>query len=219
MAAGPSSPDVMYPPRREPPNQDTCAFPDGDGWVSVYGSNAPVFKKPEPLPPVGAVFFFRVCGQKSEQPVFEKPDAGLEEIDSRMKGEVVRVTDFKGNWVRLAVETEAQVEENWEGWMISEDGEETLLEEIEDPTEHEVEFTKDLFKRLWSITDHVTLRIRDRTERSLQYLRRGRVPPGKKALLPEGTRCVNAFWGLEARFVKLAEGEEYWPQGCLALSP
>ncbi|CAJ1449102.1 unnamed protein product, partial [Effrenium voratum] len=50
------------------------------------------------------------------------------------------------------------------------------------------------------------------------YLGAGRVPPGKKAQLPEGTRCVNAFWGLEARHIPLAQGEEYWPQGCLTLS-
>eukprot|EP00931_Biecheleriopsis_adriatica_P056092 TRINITY_DN33241_c0_g1_i1.p1 TRINITY_DN33241_c0_g1~~TRINITY_DN33241_c0_g1_i1.p1 ORF type:complete len:594 (-),score=130.99 TRINITY_DN33241_c0_g1_i1:29-1810(-) len=214
-----SSPDTMYPPQRQQPNREPSLFPDGDAWAQLYGSNAPVYKRPEPLPPVGAVFFFRVAGSAAEQPVFAKPGEDAEKVGTRARGEVVRVTDFKGAWCRLAVETEAQAEERWEGWMVAEDGEDTLLEEIEDPADHEKEYTKDLFRRIWKINDHVASRLKERTERALQYLHCGRVPPGKKTLLPQGTRCVNAFWGLEARFVKLAEGEEYWPQGCLTLSP
>ncbi|CAJ1390468.1 unnamed protein product [Effrenium voratum] len=102
--------------------------------------------------------------------------------------------------------------------MLAETQEETLLDEIEDPQEHEKECTKELFKRVWKVNEHVVTRLRERTERALEYLGAGRVPPGKKAQLPEGTRCVNAFWGLEARHIPLAQGEEYWPQGCLTLS-
>lgn len=192
-------------------------FPEGDTWVSIYGSNAPVFKSPDPLPPVASVFFFRVLGNEQEQNVFSAPQGLGKVIGTRQRGEVVRVIDFKGAWVRLASETEAQVEEKWEGWMVSEEEDDTLLEEIEDPAEHEREYTKSLFRRVWKINDHVVARVRDRGDRSIQYLRGGRVPPGKKDLLPEGTRCINAFWGLEARYVALPEGHEYWPQGCLTL--
>eukprot|EP00439_Symbiodinium_sp_Y106_P061861 s3249_g9.t1 len=210
-----TSPDAMYPPARQP-NREPSAYPS-DGWASIYGSNAPVVKRPDPLPPVEAAFFFKVLGQ-DEQPVYNQPDDSSARIGHRLQGEVLRVIDFRGAWLRLAADSEAQVEERWEGWMLAETAEETLLDEIEDPEEHEKEFTKDLFRRVWKISDHVTSRLRDRTERALQYLSAGRVPPGKKQLLPEGTRCVNAFWGLEARWVPLAEGEEYWPQGCLTLS-
>eukprot|EP00930_Biecheleria_cincta_P086561 TRINITY_DN75835_c0_g1_i1.p1 TRINITY_DN75835_c0_g1~~TRINITY_DN75835_c0_g1_i1.p1 ORF type:complete len:583 (+),score=103.19 TRINITY_DN75835_c0_g1_i1:35-1783(+) len=214
----PTSPYAMYPPPRQQPKREASLFQDGDSFLGIYGANAPVFKKPEPLPPVGAVFFFRVVGEASEQPVFANPSEDAEQIGSRQNREVVRVTDFKGKWVRLAVDTEAQREGAWEAWMVAEEADGTLLEEIEDPAEHEKEFTKDLFKRLWKVNDHVVTRLKEKTERGLQYLQSGRLPPGKKDILPEGTRCVNAFWGLEARFIKLGEGEEYWPQGCLTLS-
>lgn len=216
-APAPTQPDAMYPPPREAPRTLPARFPDD--WVSIYGSNAPVSKRPEPLPPVASLFFFRVVGEASEQPIFERPEHDLPQIGSRQRGEVVRVTDFSGAWLRLACETEAQIESKWQGWMVAEDGEETLLEEIEDPGEHERAYTQDLFRRLWKVNDHVTARLRDRTQRCVEYLRCGRVPPGKKDQLPEGTRCVNAFWGLEVRFIRLSSGEEYWPQGCLTLSP
>lgn len=196
------------------------AFAEGGGWVGLYGSNAPVYKRPDPLPPIAAVFFFRVAGDAEEQAVYRAPEENAERVDSRKKGEVVSVTDFRGAWVRLACDTEVQVDEKWEGWMLSEDGKSTLLEEIADPLETEKEYTKALFRRTWKVVDHVATRLRDRSsERAREYLATGRVPPGKKDLLPEGTRCLNAFWGLEVRWVRLASGEEYWPQGCLTLPP
>lgn len=188
--------------------------------TSLYGSNAPVFKSPDPLPPVGAVFYFRVAGDADAQSVYSSPNVAAEKVGTHCKGEVVRVTDFDGPWVRLACETEAQITENWQGWMVSEDEKSTFLEEVEDPLDNEKEYTKSLFKRIWKVADHVAGRLKDRTTaRAAQYLETGRVPPGKKELLPDGTRCMNAFWGLEARWIRLPPGTEYWPQGCLSLPP
>lgn len=189
-----------------------------DGWTSIYGSNTPVLKRPDPLPPVDSVFYFRVLGKAEKYSVFSKPSEDSSCIGQKQHGEVLRIMDFQGAWVRLAPDTEAQVEERWEGWMLAETVEETLLDEIDDPVEHEKEFTKELFRRVWKINEHMVTRLRDRSEKALQYMNAGRLPPGKKSLLPEGTRCVNAFWGLEARHIALTEGEEYWPQGCLTLS-
>lgn len=103
--------------------------------------------------------------------------------------------------------------------MLLSDADDTeLLEEIEDPLENEKEYTKMLLRRLWKVADHVTARLKDRTsERAGQYLDTGRVPPGKRESLPDGTRCMNAYWGLEVRWVPLPQGAEYWPQGCLTL--
>lgn len=215
-APEPSDPDTMYPPRREAPNLVSTPYSD-TSWELLYGQNAPPQKSPEPLPPIGPSFFFRVM---VEQPVHERPDPNSAEIDTRSKGEVVRIVDFNGAWVRLAAETEAQVAANFEGWMLSEDAQDgSLLEEIEDPEETEKEYTKNLFRRIWKVTDHVAVRLREKGEKATQYLKTGRVPPGDRSTLPEGTRCLSAFWGLEARFVKLLPSEEYWPQGCLTLAP
>jgi len=213
-APPPTKPDVMYPPSREAPNTTSSLFDEGQ-WSVLYGVNAPPMKRVDPLPPVGSVFFFRVTSD--DQPVHKKPSPDSRKVALRSINEVVQVTDFQGAWVRLACETEAEAEEEWEGWMRSEGNEGTLLEEIEDPGENEREFTKNLFRRIWKVNDHVLKRIRERTPRALQYLAAGRAPPGKKDDLPEGTRCLNAFWGLEARFVKLGPKQEYWPQGALTL--
>eukprot|EP00435_Cladocopium_sp_Y103_P014110 s2414_g3.t1 len=206
-AQGLTSPDAMYPPPPREFNKEPAMYP-ADGWTSIYGSNTPVLKRPDPLPPVDSVFYFRVLGKAEKYSVFSKPSEDSSCIGQKQHGEVVRIVDFQGAWV----------EERWEGWMLAETVEETLLDEIDDPVEHEKEFTKELFRRVWKINEHLVTRLRDRSEKALQYMNAGRLPPGKKALLPEGTRCVNAFWGLEARHIPLAEGEEYWPQGCLTLS-
>lgn len=212
-----TSPDAMYPPPPREFNKEPAMYP-ADGWTSIYGSNTPVLKRPDPLPPVDSVFYFRVLGKAEKYSVFSKPSEDSSCIGQKQHGEVLRIMDFQGAWVRLAPDTEAQVEERWEGWMLAETVEETLLDEIDDPVEHEKEFTKELFRRVWKINEHMVTRLRDRSEKALQYMNAGRLPPGKKSLLPEGTRCVNAFWGLEARHIALTEGEEYWPQGCLTLS-
>lgn len=212
-----TSPDAMYPPPPREFNKEPAMYP-ADGWTSIYGSNTPVLKRPDPLPPVDSVFYFRVLGKAEKYSVFSKPSEDSSCIGQKQHGEVLRIMDFQGAWVRLAPDTEAQVEERWEGWMLAETVEETLLDEIDDPVEHEKEFTKELFRRVWQNNEHMVTRLRDRSEKALQYMNAGRLPPGKKSLLPEGTRCVNAFWGLEARHIALTEGEEYWPQGCLTLS-
>jgi len=214
-APSPTDPDEMYPPPRDAPNTERAPF-DESSSVLLCGSNAPPLKNIEPLPPIGPVFFFRVL--VDNQVVHERPDSESSKVGVREKGEIVRVIDFNGAWLRLACETEAQVEEKWQGWMISESIDDTLLEEIEDPLEHEKEYTKNLFKRIWKVNDHVRVRITEKTQRAEQYLRLGRVPPGKRDTLPEGLRCMNAYWGIEARYVKLGPGEEYWPQGCLTHS-
>jgi len=213
---GLTSPEAMYPPVRDF-NREPAMYP-ADGWASIYGSNTPILKRPDPLAPVDSVFYFRILGKAEKYSVFSKPSEDSHCLGQRQHGEVVRVTDFQGAWVRLAPETEAQAEERWEGWMLAETVEETLLDEIDDPIEHEKEFTKELFRRVWKINEHLVTRLRERSEKALRYMNAGRLPPGKKALLPETTRCVNAFWGLEARHFSLAEGEEYWPQGCFTLS-
>jgi len=209
-----------YPPRRELPKTQPASYPTGDCWVGAYGQNTPVFKSAEPLPPVGQVSFFRVAGQEDvEQAVYSRASTDSSKVASRQHGEVVRVVDFQGPWARLACETEAELDEDWQGWMLIDgvDGE-ALLDEIEDPKDSEREYAKSLFQRIWRINDHVTARLRDRTSgRAKQYMDVGRLPPGKRDQLPEGTRCVNAFWGLEARWVRVGPGKEYWPQGCLTL--
>jgi len=209
------SPDASsYPPRRDAPNTKPSQFGD-QNWQTLCGANAPPEKSPEPLPPVGAVFFFRVVAEE-EQPIRERPSHDSAKIGARGKGEVVRVIDFRGGWARLACDSESQVAASWQGWMLTE-AEDTLLDEVDDPAQSEKEYMLDLVRRMWKINEHILKRVKDRTARAVEYLETGRVPPGSKELLPEGTRCMNAFWGLEARYIRLKEGEEYWPQGALTL--
>eukprot|EP00747_Dinoflagellata_sp_TGD_P212772 gnl/TRDRNA2_/TRDRNA2_85826_c0_seq1.p1 gnl/TRDRNA2_/TRDRNA2_85826_c0~~gnl/TRDRNA2_/TRDRNA2_85826_c0_seq1.p1 ORF type:complete len:660 (+),score=130.65 gnl/TRDRNA2_/TRDRNA2_85826_c0_seq1:66-2045(+) len=205
-----------YPPPRPPPNTQSSPFDEGT-WEVLYGTNAPVMKPVEPLPPCGPIFFFRVV--KDARQVYAAADTKAKKIGKKEIGEVVRVADFSGAWVRLAPETEAQADGKWQGWMLQDDPEsgERLLEEIEDPLENEKEYTKQLLRRIWKVNDHIKTRIADKSLRSRQYQWSGRLSPGDKLQLPEGTRILNAFWGLEVRYVKLAVGEEYWPQGCINL--
>lgn len=218
VAPAPSAPDKLYPPQRVA-NFGSDLF-GGDEEMqdmtkSMFGANCAPIMKTEPLPPIGPVFFFRVL--QDQQPVRVRPVAGSQQIGQRALGEVVRVVDFDGAWARLACETEAQLEEKWVGWILVEGDSEVLLEEITDPDETEKAYTKDLFRRIWKINDNIRGRLGDRSERAQQYMHQGRVPPGKREDLPEGTRCVNAFWGLELRYIKLAQGDTYWPQGCMSL--
>lgn len=216
----PTAPDYVYPPQRVA-NNKTDLFNGEDDMQdmtkSLFGANVAPLKKTEPLPPVGPVFFFRVL--RDEQPVRSRPVASSEQISHRSLGEVVRIVDFDGSWARLACDTEAQVEEKWVGWIQVDGDSEALLEEITDPDETERAYTKDLFHRIWKINDNIQSRLRDRSERALQYMHTGRLPPGKRPELPEGTRCLNSFWGLELRYIQLAKGEDYWPQGCMSLHP
>lgn len=213
----PINPDAMYPPRREGPNTHGPEPYKPDDWKTIYGSNLPPVENVEPLAPIGSVFFFRVM--EVDQPVYQEPDPESKQIGLHTLGEVVKVVDFRGAWAKLGVDTEEQDEDGWEGWMLSEGPKGTLLEEIEDINEYEEQYTKQLFKKVWKLHDHVMARLRERGPRADQYFSCGRIPPGRRAQLPQGTRCINAFWGLEARWIALGPGEEYWPQGALTLTP
>lgn len=185
-------------------------------WKVLVGDNAPAVRDPEPLPPVGPVFFYR-CLRKVEARV--KPDLEADVCSRKVAGEFVRVCDIRDLWLRLAPETEKHVEDNWEAWILSETDEELLLEEVTDPLENEKAHTKQLMDRLWRIHDDVKARIRDTSQRGDQFMSVGRVPPTNKDRLPSGTRTFNAFWGLEARLVSLGPDEEYWPQGAMHIHP
>lgn len=214
----PTNPDAMYPPTRDAPNMSSAPFDGLDGWKMIYGENCPVVVPAPLLPPLGPKFYYRVM--EDSQPIYAEPVCESLKIGTHEKGEIVRIEDFRGGWAKVAAETEAQLEEKWEGWMLTEDGQSTLLEEISDPDEQERIYTRGLFRRVWRVHDHIAGRLRDRSERAVRYFCGGRVPPGKKdELPPEGTRALNAFWGLEARYVKLGPGEEYWPQGSMHLHP
>merc|ERR1719327_1515143 len=109
--------------------------------------------------------------------MYEKPDSRTERTGWKVPGEVVRVVDFNGAWCRLAPETVQHLEEDWEAWMLTEEEDETLLEEISDQDEAERLFTRELFRRIWKIHDHVLARLRDDSDRACEYLPLGRVPP------------------------------------------